>query len=31
MFNNEKYKGAALLQKTYIVDFISKERVENNG
>ncbi|MBP2652169.1 MAG: Recombinase, partial [Firmicutes bacterium] len=28
---NEKYKGDALLQKTYTVDFLSKKRAENNG
>ena len=31
MLMNEKYKGDALLQKTYTVDFLSKKRVENNG
>ena len=31
MLQNEKYKGDALLQKTYTVDFLSKKRVENNG
>lgn len=31
MLNNEKYKGEALLQKTYTVDFLSKKRVENKG
>jgi site-specific DNA recombinase len=31
MLSNEKYKGYALLQKAYIVDFLSKKRVENNG
>jgi len=31
MLSNEKYKGDALLQKTYTVDFLSKKRVENNG
>lgn len=30
MLSNEKYKGDALLQKTYTVDFLSKKRVENN-
>jgi site-specific DNA recombinase len=25
------YEGYALLQKAYIVDFLSKKRVENNG
>lgn len=28
---NEKYKGDALLQKTYTVDFLSKKRAENDG
>ncbi|WP_330397106.1 recombinase family protein [Anaerovirgula multivorans] len=31
MLTNEKYKGDALLQKTYTVDFLSKKRTENNG
>lgn len=31
MLQNEKYKGDALLQKTYTVDFLSKKRAENNG
>jgi len=31
MLGNEKYKGDALLQKTYTVDFLTKKRVENNG
>ncbi len=31
MLSNEKYKGEALLQKTYTVDFLSKKRVVNNG
>ncbi|WP_291579856.1 recombinase family protein [Clostridium sp. UBA6640] len=31
MLSNEKYKGYALLQKAYTVDFLSKKRVENNG
>ncbi len=31
MLSNEKYKGDALLQKTYTVDFLSKKRVINNG
>ncbi len=30
MLSNEKYKGDALLQKTYTVDFLTKKRVENN-
>ena len=31
MLTNEKYKGDALLQKTYTVDFLSKNRADNNG
>jgi site-specific DNA recombinase len=31
MLSNEKYKGDALLQKTYTVDFLSKKRVVNKG
>jgi hypothetical protein len=31
MLSNEKYKGEALLQKTYTVDFLSKKRVKNKG
>lgn len=31
ILQNEKYKGDALLQKTYTVDFLSKTRVVNNG
>lgn len=31
MLSNEKYKGDALLQKTYTVDFLLKKRVVNNG
>lgn len=31
MLTNEKYKGDALLQKTYTVDFLSKKRAANNG
>lgn len=30
MIRNEKYKGDALLQKTYTVDFLSKKRVKND-
>jgi hypothetical protein len=30
MLSNEKYKGEALLQKTYTTDFLTKKRVENN-
>lgn len=31
ILHNEKYKGDALLQKTYTVDFLTKERAVNNG
>lgn len=31
MISNEKYIGAALMQKTYTVDFLTKQRVKNNG
>lgn len=31
MLSNEKYKGDALLQKTFTVDFLTKERAVNNG
>ena len=31
MLANEKYKGDALLQKTYTVDFLSKKRADNTG
>ena len=31
MLQNEKYKGDALLQKTFTVDFLTKERAVNNG
>lgn len=31
MLQNEKYKGDALLQKSYTVDFLTKERVKNDG
>lgn len=31
ILSNEKYKGAALLQKTYTVDFLSKTVKKNNG
>ena len=31
MLTNEKYKGDALLQKTYTVDFLSKKRADNDG
>ncbi|HHX62654.1 MAG TPA: recombinase family protein [Epulopiscium sp.] len=31
MLVNEKYMGDALMQKTYTVDFLTKERANNNG
>ena len=31
MLHNEKYKGDALLQKTYTVDFLTKKREKNQG
>lgn len=31
MLSNEKYKGDALLQKTYTVDFLTNKRVDNTG
>ncbi len=31
MLTNEKYKGDAILQKTYTVDFLSKKRADNSG
>lgn len=31
ILTNEKYKGDALLQKTYTVDFLSKSREKNEG
>lgn len=31
ILRNEKYIGDALLQKTYITDFLNKTRVKNNG
>ena len=31
MLINEKYKGDALLQKTYTVDFLNKKRADNTG
>lgn len=31
MLHNEKYKGDALLQKTYTVDFLAKKRRKNKG
>ena len=31
ILTNEKYKGDALLQKTYSTDFLSKKRIKNSG
>lgn len=31
ILTNEKYKGAALLQKTYVVDFLTKTSKKNEG
>ena len=31
MLSNEKYKGDALLQKTYTLDYLSKKRAKNDG
>jgi len=31
ILKNEKYKGDAILQKTYTVDFLSKKRAKNKG
>lgn len=31
ILQNEKYKGEALLQKSYTVDFLTKKRVKNMG
>ncbi|WP_193434794.1 recombinase family protein, partial [Streptococcus suis] len=31
MLQNEKYKGDALLQKTFTVDFLTKKRIANDG
>ena len=31
MLKNEKYKGDALLEKSYVKDFLTKERVRNKG
>src|SRR5690606_406105 len=31
ILTNEKYKGEALLQKTYTIDFLSKKRAVNDG
>ncbi|VEI13835.1 recombinase family protein [Trueperella bialowiezensis] len=31
ILTNEKYKGDALLQKTYIADFLTKKQVKNQG
>lgn len=31
IFTNEKYKGDALLQKSYITDLLTKKQVKNEG
>ena len=31
MLENEKYKGDALLQRSYTVDFLTKKRTQNKG
>jgi len=31
MLSNEKYKGDALLQKTFTVDYLTKKRLQNTG
>ena len=31
MLGNEKYKGDALLQKSYTTDFLTKKRIKNKG
>lgn len=31
MLENEKYKGATLLQKSCPTDFLTKKRVQNQG
>ena len=31
ILSNEKYKGEAILQKTYIEDFLTHKKVKNNG
>ncbi len=31
MLKNEKYTGNAILQKTYLADFLPKKRLKNNG
>ena len=31
ILQNEKYKGDALLQKSYTIDFLSKKRAKNHG
>lgn len=31
MLKNEKYKGDALLQKSYTSDFLTKKRIKNGG
>ena len=31
ILSNEKYRGDALLQKTFSIDFLSKDRIKNEG
>ena len=31
ILSNEKYRGDALLQKTFTIDFLSKDRIRNEG
>jgi len=31
MLENEKYRGEAILQKSFTADFLTKKRVMNNG
>lgn len=31
MLKNEKHMGDALLQETYIIDYLTKKKVKNNG
>ena len=31
MLTNEKYKGSALLQKSFTVDFLTKKKKKNEG
>lgn len=31
ILKNEKYKGDAILQKTYTIDFLTKKQAKNNG